>query len=150
MSLQQELTPQEIKRQIHNLRQKQSRLKAKAKDPNGFKQKERARHKKYWAELDPEKKKAKLVRQSELNKNNKEKTNEYQRKSYRKNKEKILEKKRLDRINRPEYYKRIRKKSYKKHRKKILAKIKQKREVNGDKMRARERELRHMRKKKNV
>jgi hypothetical protein len=96
--------------------------------------------------LSPEKKAAKIAAQSERNKKNRPVVAGYQRKSYKKNREKILEKKRIDRINRPEYYKKISNKSYKKNRKKVLQYHKNLRKNNGDKLRARQRELYKIRK----
>ncbi len=94
----------EIQRQIHNLIQKQSRLRTMQKNPAEFRKKERARHKKYWAELDPVKKKAKIARQSKQNKKNRKKINAYQRKSYKKHRLKILAKKKAERKKNPEKF----------------------------------------------
>jgi len=149
MSVTKELSISEIKKQIHNLTTRQSRLRVKEKDPQAFIAKERARGKRYWANLDPEKKAARIAKQAIRNKANRGLISSYQRKSYAKNREKILEKKRLDRIENPEYYAKISTKSYKKNRKKVLAYHKNKRKNDGDKLRARQRELYKLKKENN-
>ena len=59
----------QLKKQIHNLQQRKSRLKLKMQDPELYKKKRSERHKKYWASLPLEKKK-KII--AKINKNNKQ------------------------------------------------------------------------------
>jgi hypothetical protein len=83
----------EIKRKIKNNQCALSRLRAKERDPEGYALKNRNRARKYWANLDP-KKKAEVIRKASIRaKENRKKVNGYQRKSYLKHREEILEKK---------------------------------------------------------
>lgn len=86
---------EKIKRKIRNNQVALSRLRAKEKDPEGYALKNRLRAKAYWASLDPVKKAAKIARNSKRVKENREQVNGYQRKSYQKHREEILEKKKI-------------------------------------------------------
>jgi len=137
----------ELKRQIHNLQQRQSRMIAKQKDPDGYVLKNRLRNTTYWANLDPVKKAAKIARQTKRNQAHRLDINAYQRKYYQKNKDEILEGKRLLRIkNRDELNAQARA-GYQRNRLKILERFKQKRIDHGDEIRAVQRKLYRDRKK---
>lgn len=137
----------ELKRQIHNLQQRQSRLIAKQKDPEGYNLKNRLRNRTYWANLDPIKKAAKIVRQSKRNKAHQLEINAYQRKHYAKNKDKILEYKRLERIENRDKLNAQARAGYQRNRLNILRKFKNKRIENGDAIRAAQRKRYRDRKK---
>ena len=97
----QELTVQEIKKKIRNLEVQQSRLKLK-EDPVAYQEslaKQRIRSRNYWASLTPEQKAEKKKRDHELKKLNPERTRATTKKSYYKNRDKILAKKKLWRDN---------------------------------------------------
>lgn len=87
-------TTQQMRKEIHNLHQRKSRLLRKAKDPL-FMQKNRERAKKYYDAMPPEKKQKVLARHCAYNKTHREQINKSQRKHYQKNRLTILAKKKL-------------------------------------------------------
>lgn len=80
----------EIKRQLRNLRNQQSRLRAKIRDPELVKRKRAERNKKYWNELPPEKKKQLLEKHKERNRMNPERCKIYRKRHYLKHRDEIL------------------------------------------------------------